>query len=58
MLWARLSSFPRGDNYIDKATVYSRNAILFGKASNVDKRVICVTLEAMAQCRHKESVFA
>lgn len=32
MLWARLSSFPRGDKYIDKAAVYSRNTILFGKA--------------------------
>jgi hypothetical protein len=31
MLWARLSSFPRRDRYIDKTAAYSHNIILSGK---------------------------
>lgn len=31
MLWARLSSFPRCNRYIDKSAAYSHNIILSGK---------------------------
>lgn len=46
MLWAKLSSFPCRDKYIDKAAAYSRNTILFGKATALSTNR-CVPSEAV-----------